>query len=254
MFKMLLVDPDLHSREQLLSVLDWKRLGISVQSHAQLTSDVLSALEKQPVSLILINLRQSSANSLDICEQILRKSSIPIILISGSRDFQLVRRAILSHVIHYFPIPPDPCNQEASRQTVCNCLSAAPHTDPHSNSGAAARKPKRASTLSIIEVIKNYVQEEMHKNITLKEISAMLHFNCAYLGQKFKQQENMTFNEYLLQQRMEKAKKLLAETDMKIYEVAYEVGYTETDWFYKKFKEYTGRSANEYRKKTSYSA
>ena len=43
----------------------------------------------------------------------------------------------------------------------------------------------------------------------------------------------MTFNEYLLQQRMEKAKLLLVHTDMKIYEIADMVGYNDMDWFYK---------------------
>ncbi|MNO05979.1 DNA-binding transcriptional regulator AraC [compost metagenome] len=47
---------------------------------------------------------------------------------------------------------------------------------------------------------------------------------------------------------MEKAKLLLETTEMKIYEIADAVGYTEIDWFYKKFKEYTGTSANKYRK------
>jgi len=82
----------------------------------------------------------------------------------------------------------------------------------------------------------------------LKKISSMLYLNCAYLGQKFKQHENMSFNEYLLQMRMERAKQLLENTDMRIYEVASEVGYSELDWFYKKFKAYTGLSASEYRR------
>lgn len=47
---------------------------------------------------------------------------------------------------------------------------------------------------------------------------------------------------------MEKAKLLLETTEMKIHEIAGAVGYMEIDWFYKKFKEYTGTSANEYRK------
>lgn len=77
------------------------------------------------------------------------------------------------------------------------------------------------------------MDEQLHRNITLKQISDSLNFNCAYLGQKFKQQENMSFNEYLLRQRMEKAKLLLETTDMKIYEIADAVGYSEIDWFYK---------------------
>jgi len=57
----------------------------------------------------------------------------------------------------------------------------------------------------------------------------------------------MGFNEYLLRIRMEKAIQLLLHSDKKVYEIAYEVGYKQLDWFYKKFKSYTGISASEYR-------
>jgi len=100
----------------------------------------------------------------------------------------------------------------------------------------------------IIDTVKKVVDEQLSDHITLKKISSMLYLNCAYLGQKFKQHENMSFNEYLLQMRMERAKQLLENTDMRIYEVASEVGYSELDWFYKKFKAYTGLSASEYRR------
>jgi YesN/AraC family two-component response regulator len=61
----------------------------------------------------------------------------------------------------------------------------------------------------------------------------------------------MSFNEYLFIQRMERAKWLLANTELKVYEIAGEVGYKEIDWFYKRFKAYTGVSANEYRKRVA---
>jgi len=95
------------------------------------------------------------------------------------------------------------------------------------------------------------VKHSLRENITLKEIARSLHFNCSYLGQKFKEHEKMTFNEYLLRQRMERAKTLLAHTRMKVYEIANQVGYSDLDWFYKKFKSYTGVSANQYRKMSS---
>lgn len=79
-------------------------------------------------------------------------------------------------------------------------------------------------------------------------ISSQFHFNRSYLGQKFRNHENMSFNEYLFTQRMERAKMLLEQTHLKVYEIANEVGYTEIGWFYKRFKSYTGISANEYRK------
>jgi len=245
MIKVLLVDQDHQSKEHLMNMIDWGKLGYLIQSPEQHTfEDVLLAIDKQQYSLIMINLKPFSTFSMQLCEQIRRFSRIPIILIGGSKDFHVVRKAIALHVNDYLPEPFDPLDLEASLI----------HLREEMFSQAAPKVQKGHSSSTIIEMVKRYVQDQLHQNITLKKISHLLHFNCAYLGQKFKHHENMTFNEYLLQQRMEKAKKLLIETDMRIYEIANKVGYSEVDWFYKKFKEYTGKSANEYRKKTSYSA
>ncbi|MEI0740252.1 helix-turn-helix domain-containing protein [Paenibacillus sp. JTLBN-2024] len=149
----------------------------------------------------------------------------------------------------YLPDPVTPEEFSASLENVKRELDVAlfsgNQADPWSE---AVRQAAAVSSADIIDKVKAYVDEALHQNITLKEISHIFHFNYSYLGQKFKVQEKMTFKEYLLQQRMEKAKFLLENTDMKVYEIANEVGYTEMDWFYKKFKTYTGVSANKYRK------
>jgi len=95
--------------------------------------------------------------------------------------------------------------------------------------------------------IKQWIEENYARNISLREIANEIYMNPVYLGQLFKTNMGMGFNEYLLRIRMEKAIQLLLHSDKKVYEIAYEVGYKQLDWFYKKFKSYTGISASEYR-------
>ncbi|MDF2834999.1 MAG: response regulator [Paenibacillus sp.] len=98
-----------------------------------------------------------------------------------------------------------------------------------------------------IEEIKAWVAEHYGSNISLRTIAGQMYMNPAYLGQLFKSHVDMTFNDYLLKVRMDKAIELLLRTDKKVYEIAGEVGYKQLDWFYKRFKAYTGISAGEYR-------
>ncbi|TYP76792.1 helix-turn-helix domain-containing protein [Paenibacillus methanolicus] len=249
MYKVLLVDPNRRSREETDQLLDWKRLGFDIRAYADDASEALALLASEQVSLVLISLKAAHADGMRTCEHIRQKSTVPIILIGGSDDFHMVRRALAFQVSDYIAEPVQAADVTASLLWVKKQLDDA---SPLQLSLKAL--PKRAPEMSIIDIVKQYVQEQLNQNITLKKISALLHFNCAYLGQKFKDHENMSFNEYLLQQRMEKAKLLLEQTDMRIYEIASEVGYTEIDWFYKKFKAYTGASANEYRKQSSITA
>lgn len=105
-----------------------------------------------------------------------------------------------------------------------------------------AVKPNR-----VIAEARAMIDAHYSENLSLKNIADRVFLNPNHLGKLFKSVTGMSFNDYLLQVRMEHAKRMLRETDLKVYEIASSVGYTELDWFYKRFKAYTGVSAGEYR-------
>lgn len=105
-----------------------------------------------------------------------------------------------------------------------------------------AMKPNR-----VIAEAKAMIDAHYSDNISLKSIADRVYLNPNHLGKLFKSVTGLSFNDYLLQVRMEHAKRMLRETDLKVYEIAASVGYTELDWFYKRFKAFTGVSAGEYR-------
>ncbi len=253
MYKVLIADQNRHSGCHTMP--DWERHGFVLEAVVDDFAQAASYLKQHPVSLVLIGMKGFPSAGMLLCRQIRQFSRVPIILLGGSGDFRLARKALTYHVSDYLPDPVRAAELAGSLKAVKQELDARQSAAP-----AASRYPERMaaaetrSSDAVIDVVKRYVEQQLHEQVTLKKISSLLHFNSAYLGQKFKSHENMTFNEYLLQQRMERAKQLLAQTDLRIYEIANEVGYTEIDWFYKKFKEYTGASANEYRKQAFHSA
>lgn len=248
-YKMLLVDSDHHAKEWMKRMLDRHQAEFELESHAAAAVEAMSMLSAQDHQLVLINMRGSEEEGLRLCGRIREKSRVPIVLIGGRNEFQFARKALFYQVNDYLPDPVSPEEFVASLENVKRELDTALFSRNQPIPWAKnVQQAAAASSADIIDKVKAYVEEALHENITLKEISHIFHFNYSYLGQKFKVQEKMTFKEYLLQQRMEKAKFLLENTDMKVYEIANEVGYTEMDWFYKKFKTYTGVSANKYRK------
>ncbi|RIX59242.1 response regulator [Paenibacillus nanensis] len=249
MYNVLVVELNRHSGSKTRDALDWSVLGFSIENDADSADSALTLLSTKPYSLVLINMVGMPEEGLALCSRIRAESRIPILLIGDGTNFQLARKAMYYQVSDYLPAPLCAEDLSASLQLIKRRLDSA--------DGAVREKQppeEAASEISVIDKVKEYVSEALSQNITLKEISNILHFNCSYLGQKFKYHEKMTFNEYLLKQRMEKAKALLESTDLKVYEIANEVGYSEMDWFYKKFKSYTGVSANEYRKMMSITA
>ncbi|WP_219836902.1 response regulator transcription factor [Paenibacillus sp. R14(2021)] len=99
----------------------------------------------------------------------------------------------------------------------------------------------------IVEDVRRIVQARYAENVSLRSVAQEIYMNPNYIGKLFKAHTDMTFNDYVLQVRMEKAKDLLLQTDKKVYEIAHEVGFGELDWFYKRFKTYAGVSAGDFR-------
>ena len=63
----------------------------------------------------------------------------------------------------------------------------------------------------------------------------------------FKRAYGVSVNDYINQYRVSQAKALMDETDMKVYEIAFHVGFNDQHYFSKIFKRYQGVSPTEYR-------
>lgn len=94
----------------------------------------------------------------------------------------------------------------------------------------------------IVQQVVNYIDEGYFEEVSLKTLSQKYNINSSYLGQIFTKEVGYSFSEYLNKIRNMKAKELILNTNMKINDIAKEVGYYETSYFYRKFKEFYGVS------------
>lgn len=99
----------------------------------------------------------------------------------------------------------------------------------------------------IIKKAKSYVLENYRQGVTLDTIGSKLNVTPEYLGTLFKKEMGVSFSNYLRNVRVERAKELLCTTDMKTYEVCEAVGYSDTKYFSKVFREVTGLLPRDYR-------
>ena len=76
----------------------------------------------------------------------------------------------------------------------------------------------------------------------------MVYLSTGYLSAVFKEETGMTLNRYIREVRMNKARDLLAGTNMKITQIAREVGFSNSSYFCRSFREYFGCSPESCRK------
>lgn len=101
----------------------------------------------------------------------------------------------------------------------------------------------------VIVEAKEYIRQNYNQNITLNDISKQFYINPYYFSQLFKKKTGMTYQKYLTDYRVDRAKKLLAETELKIYEVCRLVGYSDANHFNQIFERAEGMKPSEYRQK-----
>ncbi len=85
-----------------------------------------------------------------------------------------------------------------------------------------------------------YIREHSGQKFSLSEIARALFVNRNYLARVFRQETGVTLLQYHHFVRCEKAKKLLAETDLPVAEISAAVGYVSPAHFSHQFKKITG--------------
>ncbi len=103
-------------------------------------------------------------------------------------------------------------------------------------------------TGDVVSLITTYIEENYDKDIYLEKISAEIGLSAKYVSRMFKETTGTSITDYIGDIRIAKAKKLLTDTDLKISEIASQVGIQSRTTFLRMFKKFEGISPMDYRK------
>ncbi len=111
------------------------------------------------------------------------------------------------------------------------------------------RHRENSKNSKLIREIMIILRERMQENITLKDIAQQFLFSPNYLGHLFKEEVGKSFSEILTGMRMERARELLKDPTLKIYEISNLVGYRYIPYFSRQFREAFGMTPMDFRKR-----
>ncbi|WP_029192842.1 helix-turn-helix domain-containing protein [Paenibacillus harenae] len=102
---------------------------------------------------------------------------------------------------------------------------------------------------AMINELKAYIEEHFENpDLSLKHLSDRFHISGKYVSYLFKEEFNMKFVDFIVQLRMERAEKLLAETEESVQNIALQVGYANSITFGRVFKRIVGVTPGDYRR------
>jgi len=106
---------------------------------------------------------------------------------------------------------------------------------------------ERNRAAEAIEKVRAYIEEHLDEDLSLVRLAGYIHFNPSYLSRLFKQESGVNLSDYIESARIERAKKLLRNDELKVHEIGLRVGYEASQSFTRFFKKATGVTPQEYR-------
>ncbi|MFC0213011.1 response regulator [Paenibacillus chartarius] len=230
MFNVLLVDDERWARVSIRHMVEQTQLPFRIVHECSHGKEALDYVRHDAVDLIMSDIRMPVMDGLSLAAEIRHHKHIHMMMLSGYNDFPLVQQAMRYGVEDYILKPVDGDELKLSLQRFLDNKGYSPNAQ------------------STIQQILRIIQEAMPGDISLQEVADKVHLNSCYISQLFKKQMNQKFVDYVLEQRIEEAKRLLARTSLRVAEVAGKTGYTDIAYFCNTFKRQTGVTPSEYRK------
>jgi two-component system, response regulator YesN len=101
-------------------------------------------------------------------------------------------------------------------------------------------------TKRVVRLAKKYILKNFANDITLAMLSAELGISAGYISRVFAREAGCTFVEFLAKVRIGEAQRLMAETNLKFYEISERVGLANPEYFSRLFKKIVGKSPKDY--------
>jgi len=105
---------------------------------------------------------------------------------------------------------------------------------------------RHSDTERMINEAVSYIHTALHTDLTLQECARHVHLSANYFANVFKKVMGLTFVQYVTQERMEAAKRMLLE-GKQVQEISIEVGYEDRRYFSQLFKKHTGLTPSEFK-------
>lgn len=243
MWKVAAADDEAYLRTALKKLMNWEKMGCELIRVVNNGRELLQCVEEEHPDIVITDIRMPEIDGLEVCRQLYEKyPETQTIILSAYTDFEYARTAIRYDVADYVlklsvleELPPavEKVTQKLQKQK-------------KELEEELVRQPEKKDAESLYDQIREYIEKNYSKKITLNDIAEELHANSSYLSRLYKKESGQNLFDVILKKRVDKAKEYMETTDKKIYEISQAVGFDDTGYFSRIFKRYTGVSPKEY--------
>ena len=114
-----------------------------------------------------------------------------------------------------------------------------------------AATQRQNAVKSIADYLRDYINNHPGDDLSAAALADLTGYSSGYLSRVFRQEFGVSIHDYVLESRMTLARELLLRTHLRVYEIARNVGYDDSNYFIKVFRGFTGMTPQEYKQSTA---
>ena len=240
MYSIMIVEDEYLVRQGIASLVNYEQFGMQVISQAENGIEAWQKFQDNPADILLTDINMPQMNGLELSKLVRDQApKCHIVFLTGYDDFDYARTAIKLGADDYLLKPFSKDDVEEMLAKVQTKLD---------------KERKKAQIQNLVDQGQHSeLEEAIHERLadselSLKNLAFQLGFSPSYLSVVIKKELGLPFQDYLIQERMKKAKLLLLTTDLKIYEIAEQVGFEDMNYFSQRFKQVVGLTPRQFKK------
>lgn len=240
MYSIMIVEDEHLVRQGIASLVDYEQFGMQVIAQAENGREAWQKFQENPADILLTDINMPQMNGLELAKLVRDQApKCHIVFLTGYDDFDYARTAIKLGADDYLLKPFSKDDVEEMLAKLQTKLD---------------KERKKAQIQNLVDQgQRSELEEAIHarladSELSLKSLAFQLGFSSSYLSVLIKKELGLPFQDYLIQARMKKAKLLLLTTDLKIYEIAEQVGFEDMNYFSQRFKQVVGLTPRQFKK------
>ncbi len=242
--KLLVADDERWIRKGILKMIDLEDFGFQEVLEVGSLTEYEEIFRNHLPDVVVSDVRFPSGTSCELCQRLYNlRPKTKFIMLSGYDDFQYVKSAFGYKAVDYLLKPVDKGVLNDTIRKALEELGIEKRQEVSETSMDNGQKNGEQIIYTVMEEIK----KDCRRKYTLSELSEEYHISEAYFSNLFAKTAGVSLMNYIMEVRVEKAKALLLQTEMKINDIALSAGYEDHRYFAKVFKKITGESPSDYR-------